>query len=133
MAIRKWAGFALTVAIAAFAGIALADSDWQKLGERAVDHREDHDQIMVTRTEGDFKRVQLRVKGSPVEIDNVKVTFGNGYTQDLDVRDRIKAGGSTRAIDLQGDVKERVIRRVDFDYRTDAAGQKAVVELWGMS
>lgn len=133
MAMRKWASIAIALGFAAFAGITFADCDWQKLGERTVDHREDHDQIMVTRTEGAFKSVQLRVKGAPVEIDNVKVTFGNGNSQDLSIRDRIPAGGSTRSIDLQGDVKERTIRKVDFDYRTETAGQKAVVELWGSS
>jgi hypothetical protein len=133
MAIRKWAGIALALTFVAFAGATFADCDWEKLGERAVDHRAEHDQIVVTRTEGTFKSVQLRVKGAPVEIDNVKVTFGNGHTQDLNVRDKIQAGGSTRSIDLQGDVNERVIRRVDFDYRTASSGDKAVVELWAQS
>ena len=129
----KWAGLAVALVLAVFAGAPQADCEWQKLGERTVDHRQDHDSISVTRSEGTFNTVQLRVKGARVDFDKVTVVFANGGQQELDMREEVPAGGTTRAIDLQGETRDRTIRRVDFDYRTEGAGERAVVELWGVT
>jgi hypothetical protein len=115
-------------------GSAFADSDWVLLGERTVDHRVDHDQIVVTKREGDYRRIVLRVQGAPVHFDHVSVHYANGGVQDVDMRDEIPAGGETRAIDLNGKERvERVIERVEFKYRSeDLHDQRAVVQLWGL-
>ncbi len=42
------------------------------------------------------------------------VHYGNGASEEVEVRDPIPAGGQTRAIHLRGD--ERVINSVDFYY-----------------
>jgi hypothetical protein len=131
MRAASWAGIALSIVLGVCAGAPHADSDWVLLGERTVDHRVDHDEIVVTRREGDFKRIELRVQGAPVHFNRVSVHYANGSVQDIDMRDDINAGGETRAIDLNG--KERVIERVVFNYRTeDIRDQRAVVQLWGL-
>jgi hypothetical protein len=134
MSIGKWAGIAVMFALAACASAPQSNDrdDWQFLGERTVNHAQDHDEIVITRSEGDFKRIALRVKGAPVEFDRVTVHFKNGEDQIVDMRDEIGAGGESRAIDLEG--HERVIERVTFNYRTDErSGPRAVVQLWGLS
>ena len=143
MSIGKWAGTAIIVALATFASAPQADCDWEKLGERAVgmdgkdtstsDRRMDHDEILVTRAEGSFKSVQLRVQGSAVEFDKVIVHFANGSEQTLQLREKIPSGSSTRTIDLKGEGDERAIRKVEFDYRVENRGQRATVELWGVT
>ena len=134
MSIANWAGIAVMFALGICASAPQADCDWQLLGERAVDHRADHDEIVVTRSEGTFNGVQLRVQGAPVAFKKVTVYFKNGTQQVLDMRDEIPADGQTRTIDLKGTSDERHITRVSFEYRTDdASGQRAVVQLWGMS
>lgn len=131
MSMRKWAGMAVMFALAACASAPQAN-DWQLLGERTVNHQTDHDDIVVTSREGDFKRIALRVQGAPVEFNRVTVHFKNGEDQVVDVRDEIRAGGETRPIDLEG--HERVIERVTFNYRTDKlSGPRAVVQLWGLT
>jgi hypothetical protein len=42
------------------------------------------------------------------------VNYGNGTKEEVEVRDRIPAGGQTRAIDLRGN--DRVINSVEFLY-----------------
>jgi hypothetical protein len=131
MRVASWAGIAMSIVLAACASAPHADSDWVLLGERTVNHTVDHDEIVVTRREGDFKRIELRVQGAPVHFNRVSVHYANGQVQDIDMRDDINAGGETRAIDLNG--KERVIERVVFNYRTeDIRDQRAVVQLWGL-
>jgi hypothetical protein len=110
-----------------------ADCEWQLLGEREVDHRADHDAITVSGSDRTFSRVQLRVKGATVRFDKVTVYFRNGTQQELDFRDEIKACGMTRDIDLQGKAEDRNITRIDFNYKTDDSGPRAVVQLWGLS
>lgn len=100
------------------------------LGERVVNHRLDRDTIEVTATEGRFRAVELEVSGSGIEFLDLDVIYGNGEHQDIQVRERIAAGGHTRRIDLPGDA--RVIRRVALVYRTPPRGRgRATVRLFG--
>ena len=133
MTIARWAGLAAALVLAVFTAAPRADCDWQRLGAREVDHRVDHDEIAVTKSEGTFNAIQLRVQKAPVEFESVTVYFKNGTKQELDVREEVPAGGTTRTIDLQGDYEMRIIRRVEFDYRTAERGERAVVQLWGLS
>ena len=87
---------------------------WALLGETTVDGQKDHDRIVLGRAEGKFQSIQLRVIGAPVEFYRIVVNYGNGQKEEVEVRDRIPAGGQTRAIDLRGN--ERVISNVDFFY-----------------
>src|SRR5262249_6719269 len=50
----------------------------------------------------------------PVEFYRVVVRFGNGTNEEVEVRERIPAGGQTRAIDLRGN--DRVINSIEFFY-----------------
>jgi hypothetical protein len=87
---------------------------WALLGQTTVDGQKDHDRIVLGRAEGRFQSIQLRVTGAPVEFQRVIVNYGNGQSEEVEVRNRIPAGGQTRAIDLRGN--ERVISSVDFFY-----------------
>ncbi|HKX26279.1 MAG TPA: hypothetical protein VJ302_01175 [Blastocatellia bacterium] len=86
---------------------------WVFLGQTQVNGR-DRDRITVGRAEGRFNSIQLRVQGSPVEFQRVIVNYANGTNEEIDFRDRIAAGGQTRAIDLRGE--NRVISSIDFLY-----------------
>jgi hypothetical protein len=103
--------FLMSVGQAAFAQGARR---WVLLGETTVDGQRDRDTISIGRSEGTFRSIQLRVYGAPVEFQRVVVRYGNGTSEEVEVRDYIQAGGQTRAIDLRGD--ERVISSVEFLY-----------------
>jgi len=49
----------------------------------------------------------------------VKIHFGDGETQDVELRNVIPAGGESRVIDVEG--RDRAIRSIEFRY--DAQGQ----------
>jgi hypothetical protein len=87
---------------------------WRLLGQTTVDGQRDRDRIALGRSEGRFQSIQLRVAGAPVEFQRVVVNFENGTSEEVDLRDRIPAGGQTRAIDLRGN--DRVISSVEFLY-----------------
>jgi hypothetical protein len=84
------------------------------LGLSTVDGQKDRDKIVLGRAEGRFQSIQLRVTGGPVEFQRVVVYYGNGTKEEVDVRENIRAGGQTRAIDLRGN--DRVINSVEFLY-----------------
>src|SRR5690349_9714369 len=95
-----------------WASPAVAQSaDWVELGSAKVEGRVDHDEIWVTALRGDFTAIKLMVVEEGIEFDHVIVHYGNGRNEEVAVREFIKAGGETRAIDLNGD--DRVIRKVD--------------------
>jgi hypothetical protein len=103
---------------------------WDYLGEANVDGAADHDRITVTRTEGTFRAIQLRVERAPIEFNRVVVHYSNGQSDPVPVRERIAEGGASRAIDLPG--QRRAIQSVEIWYeRAKLAGAKPRVTLYG--
>jgi hypothetical protein len=86
---------------------------WEYLGQSNVDRMRDHDSIRVY-ARGAFRAIQLRVQGGEIEFQRVVVHFGNGADSEVEIRDRIRSGGQTRAIDLPGD--DRRINSVEVWY-----------------
>ena len=104
---------------------------WEKLGSRSVSYKADWDEIMVTGREGRFRAIKLEVAKSDVDFDHVVVVYRNGQREKLQIRNKIPAGGQTRAINLSG--KRRIINRVIFYYRTPLyEGRRARVTLYGI-
>lgn len=104
---------------------------WEKLGQRKVNYKLDRDEIMVTARDGRFSAVKLKVRKGGVNMHKMTIHFGDGTVQNVNLKNKIPAGGATRVVDLKGK-KKRVIRKVVFWYDTkNLANRKAVVELWG--
>ncbi len=100
------------------------------LGVRQVNFVGDKDTIGVTNSRGRFRRIKLHVSGSPLEMYNVRVTFGDGSHFSPKTRLSFAQGGWTRTIDLPGNA--RVIRKVEFWYRSvGRRSGKARVQLFG--
>lgn len=104
--------------------------NWELLGSRTVGFLVDKDVIQVGRKDGDFSKIQLRAKRNEIEVLDLKVVYGNGQVDDIRVREKIRAGGKTRAIDLKGG--DRFIRSVQLVYRSKPSFKgQAVIEVWG--
>ena len=122
---------ALAAALAATPVFAGRPGRWEHLGTRTVSDRADHDTIAVTRAQGTFRALQLKVEGRPVQFRQMTVHFANGDTQEIELRDVIRAGGRSRVIDLSG-AGDRVVRSVEFRYDAQSlAGKGATVKLYG--
>jgi hypothetical protein len=103
---------------------------WELLGERQADLKLDRDRIVVGRAGGKFRELQLTVRGAPLEVYDVVITFGNGQQFKPNLRFHFDERTTSRVIDLPGDL--RTIKQVDFVYRTSARRQgKAAVALYG--
>ncbi len=102
---------------------------WEYLGKSRVDGSSDHDNIKVDKS-GGFRAIQLGIKGGDIAFQRVVVHFENGDDTEVDVRERIQAGGKTRAIDLPGD--KRKIKSVEVWYeRASYGSRKPILNLWG--
>ena len=104
--------------------------NWTYLGNARVDGRVDHDSIRVTRANGTFRAIQLRVHGGAVQFNRVIVRYGNGSQDEVAVRNLIPSGGKTRAIDLPGD--RRIIQSVELWYAKANWRTRPTVSLYGM-
>ena len=113
---------------------ALAQGNYRRdlLGQTQVDGLRDYDRITVGRTEGRFQGIQLRVAGAPVEFQRVVVNYANGASEEIELRNRIPAGGQTRVADLRGG--DRAISSVDFWYSRAnwRSGMRPRVYLYGV-
>ena len=99
------------------------------LGTAHVDGRADHDNISVGRSAGPLREIQLRVRGGAVEFHRVVVHYANGDSDELQVRQRIPAGGQTRPIDLRGE--RRDVSSVELWYGKAHWRKRPMVELYG--
>ena len=127
---RKLRLLTLVLSLFVCAAAAEAAPRWKYLGSRTVKKGLDRDTITVTGLRGDFRRIKLKVSRTPVDFHRVVVHYRNGETEEIEVRQRIRAGGETRAIDLRGG--ERVIRRVEFWYDSHTIiGRRGIVTLFG--
>jgi hypothetical protein len=103
---------------------------WELLGERVAELKMDRDRIEVGRREGRFSTLRVAVKGAPLEMYDMVVTFEDGNTFSPNIRHQFNENTWSREIDLPGD--RRAIRSVDFRYRsTDRREGRATVLLYG--
>ena len=73
---------------------------WVELGEQVVSTRADRDVLILGADEGRYEAITFQVFGNRVAIAQVKVVFGNGQSQYLDVREHVQPGETTPAYDL---------------------------------
>jgi hypothetical protein len=102
---------------------------WEFLGERVVHGRVDADVIPVTRLEGRFSELMVEVKGSALEMYDMRVTFGDGEDFSPPTRLVFAKGSRSRSIQLPGG--NRIIRKVEFRYGNLPRGGRARVKLFG--
>src|SRR6267143_1195835 len=101
---------------------------WEYLGQAHVDGRVDHDNIRVNTRER-FREILFEVQGGAIQFNRVVVHFENGEDHRVDVRDRIRSGGKTRAIDLPGD--RRNIKSVELWYEKGNWRSRPTLKLYG--
>ena len=129
LSIKMIAVFVLVMMTGA-AMAASSPAQWERLGQREVDFKNDHDRIDVGKSEGRFRQLQIRVKNAPIEISNMVVTFGNDETFKPNLRHRFNEGSGARTIDLPGD--RRTIKKIDFNYKSISRRDgKGTVEVLG--
>jgi len=102
-------------------------SDWVQLGCQTVSFNVDRDILHVGQKEGRFRSIRLHASNGDVEMLNIKLVYGSGTPDEIPVRQVLRRGERTPAIDLKG--ATRNIRQVELYYRTlpDYKGREAVV------
>jgi hypothetical protein len=98
------------------------EARWDQLGCQRVGFLETRDVIRVGRREGAFKALKLQVSDAPLRLNKMRVVFGNGPPQTLDVRSIIPPGTQTRPLDLDG--SRRTIDRIELEYIPSIALKK---------
>jgi hypothetical protein len=135
----------MIIAIALFAFIGIVNSSyaqkpevvvsnkagWHKIGEVKADFKMETQSIAVVGADK-FKSIKLKVTDAPINIENVSVTYEDGESENINVRNELKAGAETRIIDLKNGPRE--IKRINFTYKTlpNVKEDKAHVELYGL-
>src|SRR5512132_894864 len=132
--LRTYGIFGAVLIAAALSGFsaeaATPAGGWVLLGERQADLKLDRDRIVVGRVEGKFRQIQITVRGAPVEMYDVVVTFGNDQQFKPTTRFIFDERTSSRIIDLPGEL--RAIKHVDFLYRSASRREgRAVIQLYG--
>ncbi len=103
---------------------------WDRLGQKVVNIKGDHDVIPVTIKEGVFTAVKFKVMKAPIHVLNVKVHYANGTSDNFKINRKFAKGTESRVLDLPGN--KRIIKKITFNYRTIPNGNgRALVAAWG--
>ena len=103
--------------------------DWTLIAQRSIDFSRERESIDVD-SDRRFRALRLAVKGAPVEVGNIVVTFGDGSTFAPQVRSEFQEGTESRAIDLPGE--SRRIQRIDLASRSTSKREgKATILIYG--
>ncbi|HEY9046422.1 MAG TPA: hypothetical protein VIN08_11025 [Ohtaekwangia sp.] len=124
--------FAAHYVMAQDPGIVTSDKPgWHKIGEVKANFKQENESIIVMGADK-FKSIKLKVTDAPINIESVMVYYESGATEELSVRNELKAGSETRVIDLKN--KDQDLKKVVFNYRTlpNRKDEKAHVELYGL-
>jgi hypothetical protein len=108
---------AVTLLAAANARAADEDKDWKVMGDAEISRKSGTATIDVGGEEGLAKRIKFEVRGTDVEFKKVTITYENGDPEEIEIRDSVRRGGRTRAINLKGG--NRVIKKVLVAFKTD--------------
>jgi hypothetical protein len=103
---------------------------WDEVGILRASRGGDRDVIEMTRRDGRFDALLLRVKRNDVQFRRVRVVYGNGRADNLEVDRRIRKGEESGVLELRG-ARGRFIDRIELAYRTRGGGRLAQVEVWG--
>jgi hypothetical protein len=107
-------------------------NDWRLIGSKDADRTGDHDTIQVKGSNDNFRKIKLHVSGADLNIKRLVVTYDNGEPDNIDVRENIRQGEETRALDLKGS-GTRSIRKIDLWYDTEGVLKgKANVKVHGL-
>jgi len=101
-------------------GGSILGGSWQRLGILQVGPGNDHDTLSVSSDAGQFREIRLEVRGGPVEMSDMVVTFGDGSTFKPNFRSRFDERSRSEEIDLPGD--RRFIRQIDVTYSASQSG-----------
>src|SRR5262245_5699096 len=102
---------------------------WVELGEQTVSSRADRDVLILGADEGRYEALKFKVFGNRVAIAQVKVVFGNGQYQYLDVKEHMQPGETSQAYDL--DKRHTIINRIEFLYQSENRWGDAVIKVMG--
>jgi hypothetical protein len=123
---------AVTLAVALFSTATACAADWVRLGDRHVGFLIDHDAIQVGRHDGKFTRLKLKVFKNDIELNSIKVVFGNGETEVVPFEHHIQDGGEADVEIPHGWHEGRYIHEVELHYHSRLSFKgEAIAELWG--
>ncbi len=106
--------------------------EWRLIGRTEANFGRDHDTIVVAGPFDNFRRLKFKVTDAGLNLQRMVVTYDNGAPDKIDVREDIRQGGESRAIDLRG-VGTRSLRKIEFWYDTKGILKgKANVTVFGM-
>jgi hypothetical protein len=104
-------------------------ANWVYLGQAHVDGQHDHDNIEIGKAAGRYRFLQIRVQNAPIEFDRIVVHYGDGEPEVLQVRDVIRRGQHSRAIELRGD---RFVKSFELWYaKAKPYSVRPELTLWG--
>ena len=96
--------------------------DWQLLGQRVVDFRNNPEVVTAAGGARTFAKIKLQVKESSLEIAALKVYLADAPAFDVTLNQYLGPGGATKVIEIPDGPK--AIQKVEFTYKRGTEGPR---------
>jgi hypothetical protein len=109
--------------------------DWIPIGQRYVGFNADRDVISVVQSDDFYRERPLRafvflVDRNDIEINEIRLTYQNGFTEDFRIGQIIRGGGQFE-LDLRGE--RSYIKEIEMRYRSNPDSRRqAIVSVYGI-
>ena len=103
---------------------AFARDNWRQIGEVRYENPFQRAVIDVGADDGRLEALRLQVQGPEVEIDSMRIVYGNKETEDLAVHQKVRTGAISQPIPLRRGT--RYVRQVVVSYRAFGPAQFAL-------
>jgi hypothetical protein len=122
---KTWLGIALLLVINSLLvscgssrrSIAVEEG-WELLSEQKVNFVRDKDEIKVN-AQHPYSALRFKVESHDIHLSDVIVYFNNGDKLEPNIDEEIKAGQTSREIELGSE--GRFVDRIEFKYRTEGS------------
>jgi hypothetical protein len=94
------------------------EEGWELLSEQKVNFVRDKDEIKVN-AQRPYSALRFKVESHDIHLSDVIVYFNNGDKLEPNIDEEIKAGQTSREIELGSE--GRFVDRIEFKYRTEGS------------
>ena len=100
---------------------------WTTIGRATVDEGKDKDVFKIEDGPNRFRHLRVKAEKADIEVKHMWVFYEDGDKEELEVKSKIKAGSSSKSLDLKG--TEKKIKKVEFTYSSSSKKDKKAIAI----
>jgi hypothetical protein len=117
--------------VSSLALVSAQAADWSTIGSGILVFSKSEAAIKVKKSAAPCSEIRVRTKGEMVHLDSVKLTFADGSTQDIEVKQVLRPGIDSESIKIDGGPKDLETVEIFHNPGGRGASKRATITVQG--